>query len=659
MNHWKRTLHLQPSSPGAGKTRSRHKPHRVLATACTLTVATFSGISGIMANGQQPVTVDVKARSQDVIAHLNAVLRFYRATSTPIQKVGEPNDIVYRDQAVALSMQAANLAFQSGNAEAGLLTSYEQQHGGAQSAATGNSQADRLQQALTKVEGQQATLKTSIAALDKQMAAGRVKNMAALQAQRKGQQESLDLSDAMYDALKKIINTSGTAGASQLTTDIGNLQRSVPELTSQAKPVAEQLTTLDASRSAGVSSQTITLFQLLSTEHSLDTLIQQNESLRQQAIAFRAPLSSIAHNLVLRGQQLSQQTLQTAPNNTGASTEQATDTELLAVTAGFRSVAAASVPLSQEVVVLEQSEANLKAWQAAVDREYKSILHSLLLRLLVIAIALVVIFLAGELWTRAANKYVRDRRRRRQLLMTRRVVVGFLSALVLLFGFITQFNSLATFAGFITAGIAVGLQTILLSVAAYFFIIGKYGIKVGDRITIASVTGDVIDVGLVRFYVMELAGSGTELKPSGRVAVFSNSVLFQAGTPLYKQLPGSDFAWHELLVKFTANADTKKASEQLLKVMHTVYDEYRHAIEQDHHDLERWMQVSSAMPEIESRVQFLGGAVQLWARFPVQLRRAAVIDEELTSALLELLTTNTELRSAVDGLPIIQPSVRG
>jgi small-conductance mechanosensitive channel len=61
-------------------------------------------------------------------------------------------------------------------------------------------------------------------------------------------------------------------------------------------------------------------------------------------------------------------------------------------------------------------------------------------------------------------------------------------------GFVSEFSSLATFAGFITAGIAVALQAVILSVAAYFFVIGRYGINVGDRISIAGVTGDEIDI---------------------------------------------------------------------------------------------------------------------------------------------------------------------
>jgi hypothetical protein len=109
---------------------------------------------------------------------------------------------------------------------------------------------------------------------------------------------------------------------------------------------------------------------------------------------------------------------------------------------------------------------------------------------------------------------------------------------------------------------------VLLSVAAYFFIIGRYGIKVGDRITIASVTGDVVDVGLIRFYLMELAGTGTSLNPTGRIAVFSNAVLFQAGTPLYKQIPGTEYAWHELIVKLADASDYSKCTQSTMDIAH-------------------------------------------------------------------------------------------
>jgi hypothetical protein len=200
---------------------------------------------------------------------------------------------------------------------------------------------------------------------------------------------------------------------------------------------------------------------------------------------------------------------------------------------------------------------------------------------------------------------------------------------------------------------------VLLSVAAYFFIIGRYGIKVGDRITIASVTGDVVDVGLIRFYLMELAGTGTSLNPTGRIAVFSNAVLFQAGTPLYKQIPGTEYAWHELIVKLADASDYNKVCEAVMKQVHTVYDGYRAQIEKQHAGAENSMQASIDPPVIESRLQFAAGSFQLWARFPVEIEHASDSDEAIIRALLELIARSPEIKAAVAATPVIQASVRG
>ena len=186
----------------------------------------------------------------------------------------------------------------------------------------------------------------------------------------------------------------------------------------------------------------------------------------------------------------------------------------------------------------------------------------------------------------------------------------------MIFGLVTQFSSLATFAGFIVAGLAVGLQTILLSVVAYFFIIGRYGVRVGDRITIAGVTGDVAEVGLVRFYMHELAGSGIDLYPSGRVAIFSNAVLFQATTPLYKQLPGTEYLWHELTIKLVPDTDYRPAVQAMQKSVKDVYDGYRQQIEQQHRQLESWMDSSIDVPDIQSNLQLMDGGLQFWVRYP-------------------------------------------
>jgi small-conductance mechanosensitive channel len=626
---------------------------RCTIAAVALAVVALGWFALAQQSGSAPL--DAQAQEQAILAHLSAVIQYYRSTAEPIQKAGEPNDVVYRDQAIAQSVQIAQFAFDSAKAEAAFLSGGK---GTGEPAAPASGQQQRLQDLLAGVNQRIAELTKQQTDLERQIAGARPRALPALQTRKQQLQAALDLATAMKDAIERIVSVSQETSGTGLTASVARLQQSIPELQSGNKTSAPQIITVESALSSGVTSQGSVLIDLLETRHALQVLFQANDALRQQVTSVRAPMSNVLRGLIAEGQQLSQQAEEPAP--TGNTPQPPTPpVDLKAITGRFKALAAATVPLSQELIVIEQSRANLVAWQTSVISEYDRILHSLLLRIVVIAIALGIIIGSGELWTKATNKYIRDIRRRRQLLIVRRVVVGFLSVIVVLFGFVTQFNSLATFAGFITAGIAVGLQTILLSVAAYFFIIGRYGIKVGDRITIATVTGDVIDVGLVRFYVMELAGSSTELNPTGRIAVFSNAVLFQAGTPLYKQLPGTGYAWHELIVKLTDSADYRTVCEAIMQVVQSAYQKYRDRIVREHDSVQNWMQTAIDSPEVQSRLQFSAGVFQFWVRFPVEIRGAAQTDELITRALLDLMASNPAVKSAVAAVPTIQASVRG
>jgi small-conductance mechanosensitive channel len=308
--------------------------------------------------------------------------------------------------------------------------------------------------------------------------------------------------------------------------------------------------------------------------------------------------------------------------------------------------------------VLQEQRGTLSSWRIAIDTEYKSILRSLLIRAAFIAGALVLLALASQLWGRATVRYVSDLRRRRQLLVVRRVVIGFVGGLILIFGFVTQFSSLATFAGFISAGIAVGLQTILLSVAAYFFIIGRYGVRVGDRITVAGVTGTVIEVGIARFYMMELVGTGTELHSTGRVAVFANSVLFQTGTPLYKQLPGTEYAWHELTAKLKPEADAEAVSKAICDIIDGVYQTYKAEIESQQHQIESWMGAPVDRPGVDSHLRMVEEGLQIAILFPVQIAAAAKTDAAIAAAIFRALQVDGPLKQGLAALPTIKAAIR-
>src|SRR5262249_10940937 len=152
---------------------------------------------------------------------------------------------------------------------------------------------------------------------------------------------------------------------------------------------------------------------------------------------------------------------------------------------------------------IEASRADLVQWRNTLGEAYSTTMHYLLLRLGALGLGVLVIFILSELWRRFTMRYVQDMRRRRQLLLFRRIVVGCTIALFIVLSLVTEFGSIATFAGFSAAGIALAMQSVIVSVVAYFFLVGRWGVRVGDRVTVSGVTGDVFDIGLFRLYLME------------------------------------------------------------------------------------------------------------------------------------------------------------
>jgi len=206
--------------------------------------------------------------------------------------------------------------------------------------------------------------------------------------------------------------------------------------------------------------------------------------------------------------------------------------------------------------------------------------------------------------------------------------------------FATELSSLATFAGLITAGLAVAMQSVLVSVVGYFFLIGKYGIRVGDRVQIGSVTGEVIDLGLVRLHLMELSGDGP-MAPTGRVVAFANSIIFGASGGLFKQIPGVNLAWHEISFGLPAGADFAALKDRLAAAATNVIKDY-------HEDIVRQTQAiqkaasAHAVSEVQPQVQlrFTAASVDAVVRYPVQLQHAAEIDERMSRELLAVLVAH-------------------
>src|SRR5579864_838107 len=606
-----------------------------------------------------PIQLD----GDEVLHHLNQVISLYRHSTMEIRGVGLPSDAIYQDSAKALGAQAAQLAFQSAKAESALILA-QKGNGPNQGASESTQKLEQLQQ---KTTSQIDQLQAQIDALNAKIPKTPPSKRTSLISQRDALKSELELQKSLLDAIEKMatfVENNGEAGRG-LQGDINRLAQSIPEVlghtnvektnaTQDKVEAAKSPVKPSLANSGGLVGDAMTLYDYMSAVHQIDTVIKEANYTRDVADHLRTPLRGAMRATIQRSQQLAGQDYSNDPQQLQAQRQ-----ELEQLTERFKSLESALLPLSQELVILGSVRTNLEQWRDSIAREAKYVLRSVLLRVVAILIALGLILVLSEVWRRVTFRYIVDPRRRRQFLVMRRVVIGFLVGLVLIFGFVSQFSSLATFAGFITAGIAVGLQAVLLSVAAYFFIIGRYGIRVGDRISVAGITGDVVDIGLVRMYVMELAGTGLDFYPTGRIVVFSNSVLFQTSTPLFKQIPGTEYAWHEVVVTIAPNGNHKLVQEKLMSVVDEVYSKYRDEIERQHAAVERRVDIQVDVPRPEARLQFADGGLELMIRYPVEIRNAPDTDEEMTRKVLELIETDAGMKAAVSGTPKIRSAVKG
>ncbi len=598
------------------------------------------------------------AATHPVVAFLNEAITWYRQQLAQAQLATEPSDVVFADATRHQSRQVLSLAFDYARAEVALEPGAGRP---APDRSESTQDASALGQRAADAQAAVARAQATVAARERDVRRATSARRPVAQQLLAEAQSELQLATARRDALRTLtefVARTGDpgSGASGVLGQIDELQRSVPELAagqtgaetgSQREPAGA---TGAAARRAEPTGVIALASDVLSLARKLRQIRTAEELTRRLAVWVdkqRAPLLT-ALRATLQG---AEQTASADEPRRPAAVQQRT-AELDQATTRFKEVSAALVPLGKIAILLGAQQASLSEWHGAADDQYDVELRTLAFHLVGLALAIAAILAASSAWRTATFRYVRDPRRRRQSLLLRRVVVAFAVALVLLLSFVTELGSFATFAGFITAGLAVALQNVILSVAGYFFLIGKYGISVGDRVQIAGVTGDVIDIGLVRLHLMELRADGL---PTGRVVVFSNAVLFQPTANFFKQIPGSSFAWHEVSLTISADSDYRYAERRLLEAVEPVYARYRDAVERQQQAIAHQLSplpVHSAGPQ--TQLLLTEGGLHMTIRFPVPLDRAPAVDDEVTRALLDAIEREPRLKLVGSATPTIQ-----
>jgi len=124
---------------------------------------------------------------------------------------------------------------------------------------------------------------------------------------------------------------------------------------------------------------------------------------------------------------------------------------------------------------------------------------------------------------------------------------------------------------------------------------------------------------------------------------------------LFKQIPGTNFAWHEITLTLAPDADYAGVKKRLLGVAEAVLADYHDEMERQHQALESTFATDSNgfHPSAHLRLTPLGLEVTL--RFPVDLQHASEIDERLNRELLQELDREPKLKR--EGAPEVKTTV--
>ncbi|MBZ5496165.1 MAG: mechanosensitive ion channel family protein [Acidobacteriia bacterium] len=598
-----------------------------------------------------------------LLQYLNQTIGWYQQLDLQRQLMTDPDEGMVVNDNQQIANQVVSLAFEFARAEAESIEKEEAsgQAGGRDQAAPSRYQA--LRQMMTNLDQQVRANKKELESLQQKQANETGPRRESLQTRIDETKSELDLAQVrsdMFHTIAEFIGGSSTSGfgAIGLREKIEALARSVPA--ALAKPATKQGTPAPANEQiypapasgmrkdepSGVWGLTLDVIAVSKRMRTIRDAIQLTDSLNQDLKGLRTPLVNTLRELSKRGDELAGQA-DTSDQILLVQQKAMLD----AMTAQFKRTADSVLPLSKQGILLELYKKNLTNWLGSLETRYATELRNLLLRLVMLVVVLTMIIGGAELWRRAIFRYARDPRRRYQFLLMRKIVFWCVIAIVLTFSFANELSSVATFAGLITAGVAVALQSVILSIVAYFFLIGRYGIRVGDRVQVAGITGEVVDIGLVRFHLLELV-SGLEKTASGRVVAFSNSIVFQSNAGFFKQIPGTNFVWHEVTLTVAPDSDYHLAEERSREVVEAIFKEYRDEMEKQYHHFQKTLAAAPAGAlQPTSRLRPATSGLEVVIRYPVDMMIASEIDDRVTRELLSMIDREPKLKLAGSGKP--------
>lgn len=232
-------------------------------------------------------------------------------------------------------------------------------------------------------------------------------------------------------------------------------------------------------------------------------------------------------------------------------------------------------------------------------------------------------------------------------------VTSLVVALTLSWIWIDALDSFPTYLGLVSAGVAIALTDVLKNLAGWAYILLRRPFRVGDRIEIGETKGDVVDVRLFRFSLLEIGNWVDAEQSTGRLVHVPNGLLFSERLANYTE--GFEYIWHEIPVLITFESDWHKARAVLEETLRERIPAVESAAAQRIRTTAQSYHIrfGTLTPRVYLTVRDSG--VLLTARLLVDVRARRAMDEAFWEGVLERFAEEPTIDLAYPTLRMYRP----
>ena len=210
-------------------------------------------------------------------------------------------------------------------------------------------------------------------------------------------------------------------------------------------------------------------------------------------------------------------------------------------------------------------------------------------------------------------------------------LMAVLLALLLFPVWLPSIQNLLAVIGIFGAGVLIVLKEVILNLAGWFYILVRKPFEEGNRIAVSNMIGDVIDIRLLEFSMIEVRAREDGGQSTGRVVHIPNSVLFTQ--PLANSSKEFVFNWNELRIPLTPKSNWQKAVTLLEEIAQTTLEAVAGDDQRIVQSEEKYaIRYSKLTPGIYVEVR--GGVILVTLRHLAEPRSSRQISDRLWRAIL-------------------------